>query len=71
MKATTMDIKYVRIAELIENIEKVSKMIDLHKQTTKNQSMIRQYTCQRDEFVAELKEIFKSLNLIVELAAAA
>ncbi len=71
MKAQTMDEKYVRIAEVTENIVNVNQMIDLHRKTTKNQSMAKQYICQRDEFIAELQKIFESLNLTVTLSAAA
>ncbi len=69
MKAEIMDYKYIRVAEITEQIAKINQMIALHKQTTENQSMIKQYAFKRDELIAELQEIFKTFNLIVEQAA--
>lgn len=64
-----MDYKYIRIAEITEQIEKINQMIELHEQTTDNQSMIKQYAFKRGELIAELQEIFKTFNLIVQQAA--
>lgn len=69
MEAEVMDYKYIRIAEITEQIEKINQMIDLHEQTTDNQSMIKQYAFKRDELITELQEIFKTFNLIVQQAA--
>jgi uncharacterized coiled-coil DUF342 family protein len=66
-----MDIKYVRIAELTENIEKVNNMLRLHQNTTRNPSMIQQYECQRDEFLEELQTLFNAINLRVAYMDAA
>lgn len=71
MEAEAMDSKYVRIAELTENIDKLNQLIALHTSTTKSGSMIKQYAFKRDEFIAELRELFKSLNLTVEAAVLA
>lgn len=71
MEAEAMESKYVRIAELTENIDKLNALIALHVATTHNSSMIKQYSFRRDEFIAELKELFKSLNLKLEVAEAA
>ncbi len=66
-----MDIKYVRIAELTENIDKVNTMIALHQKTTQNQSMIQQYRCQRAEFLEELQTLLNAINLRVAYMDAA
>lgn len=71
MIENTMNIKYIRIAELVENIDKVNKIIALHQKTTKSVSMIRQYNCQRDEFIKELQQLFLQLNLSVQKMEAA
>ncbi|GAB3963135.1 hypothetical protein GCM10028805_65640 [Spirosoma harenae] len=65
-----MDEKYIRIAELSEQIEKTNSMIALHQSMSDNQSMIRQYACKRDELIAELETALQSLHLTVRLAAA-
>jgi len=67
---TQMDEKYVHIAELSEQIEKINAMIAMHREQTNNQSMIRQYAYKRDELISELKSLLQSLRLTVQLAAA-
>lgn len=64
-----MDYKYIRVAEITEQIEKINRMIALHEETTDNQSMIKQYVFKRDELIGELQEIFKTFNLVVQQAA--
>jgi len=66
-----MSARQVRIAELIENLEKIAQLIDLHKQSTQNASMIKQYEFKRKEFVDELQGLFKPLSLRLELTEAA
>ena len=70
MNMTQMDEKYVHIAELSEQIEKINDMIAMHREQTNNQSMIRQYAYKRDELISELKSLLQSLRLTVQLAAA-
>ncbi|RAI76631.1 hypothetical protein HMF3257_25160 [Spirosoma telluris] len=65
-----MDEKYIRIAELSEQIEKINDMIVLHQQRSDNQSMARQYTYKRNELITELETALQSLHLNVRLAAA-
>ncbi len=60
-----MDYKYVRIAELTENIEKLNNLIEIHRTTTKSNSMVKQYAYKRREFIVELQELFKSLRLTI------
>jgi hypothetical protein len=67
----SMSARQVRIAELIENLEKLAQLIALHKQTTRNASMIKQYEFKRQEFVDELQGLFKPLSLRLELMEAA
>ncbi|MBP6812108.1 MAG: hypothetical protein KA138_11345 [Saprospiraceae bacterium] len=67
----SMSARQIRIAELIENLEKLAQLIDLHKQTTRNASMIKQYEFKRKEFVDELQGLFKPLSLRLEMTEAA
>jgi hypothetical protein len=62
--------KYVRIAELSEQIERINSLIAMHNELSDNQSMIRQYTFKRDEHISELEAALQSLHLNVRLAAA-
>ncbi len=66
-----MNPRFIRIAELIENLENVSKMIDLHRQVPQHESMVNQYELMREEFVEELRDIFKSLSVRLELTEVA
>lgn len=50
-----MTARQIRIAELIENLGKLTQLIDLHKRATRSVSMIKQYEFKRGEFVAELQ----------------
>lgn len=63
MSVQNMNMKYLRIAELSENIEKLNKIIELHQNTTNDDSMIRQYVYKKEEQILELQEIFATLNL--------
>lgn len=63
MKAEILELKYIQIAELFRNIEKVNEIIEMHKKQTNDNSMVRQYMCQRAEFIEELQGILKSLDL--------
>ena len=72
MKTHKMDMQYVRIAELVENIKNVSNMISLHqKMNPQNNSMIDQYAYQKNEFVTELQSIFEELHLQINITTAA
>ena len=66
-----MNPRFIRIAELIENLENVSKIIDLHRQVPQHESMVNQYELKREEFVEELRDIFKSLSVRLELTEVA
>ena len=63
-----MNLRHIRIAELVESLEKLTQLIDLHKQTTQNESMIKQYEFKRMELLTELQGMFKSMNLRLEVA---
>lgn len=69
-KCAVMDEKYIRIAELSEQIEKINDMIVMHQKAANNQSMTRQYTYKRNELISELETALQSLHLNVRLAAA-
>ena len=70
MNTAQMDEKYIHIAELSEQIEKINGMIALHQEQTSNQSMIRQYAYKRDELIRELQSSLQLLRSTVQLAAA-
>ena len=63
MEKELIKMKYMRIADIAEDIENLNAIIELHQKTTKDQSMIRQYNCRRDEQIGELQALFRTLNL--------
>ena len=65
-----MSDKYVRIAELSEQIERLNNLIAMHNELSDNQSTIRQYMHKRDNHIAELEAALQSLHLTVRLTAA-
>lgn len=66
-----MSIRHIRIAELIESLEKLTQLIDLHKQTTRNASMIKQYEFKRMELLTELQDLIKPFSMKLEMAGLA
>ena len=61
------DLQVIRIAELLENIDKVNGMIGMHQEHTKDDAMIVQYAFQRSNFVQELKQLMQPYQLIIKL----
>ncbi len=66
-----IDIQATRIAELLENIEKVNTLILMHQTHTKDQSMIKQYQYHRNTFLQELKSLMQPYHLTIQLEEAA
>ena len=62
-----INLKYIRVAEILENI---NKQINLHKETTKSVSMIRQYQFKRGEFMQELQGLLEPVQLFVGMKVA-
>lgn len=60
-----MDLKYIRIAELVEQTEKLTELILLHKQGSNQVSTIRQYELKRNELISELQELLTPARLVV------
>ena len=65
MTGQAIDMKYLRIAELAENIEKLNTIIELHQKTTNDASMIKQYAYKRAEQIVELQELFSTLSIMI------
>ena len=61
----SVSLESIRVSELIEQIVKLNKMIDLHEKSSRDKAMIMQYKAMKKEFVVELKELLKSLQFNV------
>lgn len=70
MNTDLMSDKYVRIAELSEQIERLNRLIAMHSELSGTQSMVRQYVHKRNDHIAELETSLQSLHLTVRLTAA-
>jgi hypothetical protein len=63
--------KKIRVLDILENIEKLNKLITLHDKETKSSLMVKQYDSLRQQFLEELKTIFHDFQLNVEVLKAA
>ena len=61
----SVSLESIRVSELIEQIVKLNKMIDLHEKSSRDKAMIMQYKAMKKEFVVELKGLLKSLQFNV------
>jgi hypothetical protein len=56
----------IRIADLLEQIQEIDKLIHLYQTKANDRAsifMIKQYTARREEFVAQLNEVFTQFSL--------
>lgn len=68
MKKEAMDIeeKCSRVADAVEQIEKLNRMIDMHINETQDTLMIGQYSMLRFRMIEKLQAVLESLHLRVE-----
>jgi hypothetical protein len=67
MEAIDKEEKVARISDIIEQIEELNKMIDLHRGHQGDLSTITQYEYMRSTFVKELNELMGDFKLDVRL----
>lgn len=63
--------KKKQILYIIERIEKINAMIDLHEEHETDDFMIRQYTARKNRLLQDLQHLLESLNIKVDLRLAA
>lgn len=66
MNTLEIDKKIIRVSDILEQIEKLNKMIDFHLNQSGEDSMRRQYEHMRQQFVEELDDLLKSFQLTVQ-----
>jgi len=71
MKAEQLDERLARISNIVGQIEKLNKMIAMHRHQTKDRSMLEQYEYMRSQFLKELKELLENFEIKVSDLAAA
>ena len=70
MEELVKPIETVEIIGVLEQIQKVNYMIDLHRLHNES-SMVKEFERQRDGFLLELKNLLASIRIKADLLAAA
>ena len=60
--------KFVRVLDILEQIDGLNQMIDWHKEQSNNASMLTQYEYMKNDFVQELNTIL--IDFKIQLPAA-
>ena len=63
-----MNDKIVRVSDILEQIDELNKMIQVHEDSAKESSMLSQYKFMREEFVNELNTILQEFQLGIKAA---
>jgi hypothetical protein len=63
--------KKIRVLDILDHIEKLNKLIQLHNEETHSLLMVKQYNALRQQFLEELKTILYDFQLNVEVLKAA
>jgi hypothetical protein len=71
MNVQAMDDKIVKISNIMEQVGKLNKLIDMHRHQTKDRSMLEQYETMRSQFIKELKGLLENFEIQVSDLAAA
>lgn len=67
----TANNKKIRVLDILDNIEQLNTLINLHKKETRSPLMVKQYQNMRERFLTELKTILFDFQLNVEVLKAA
>ena len=59
------DKKASRVLDILDQVKKLNKMIDLHQNQSKDKMMVDQYQDMKDRFLLELKEILSDYQIEV------
>ena len=60
-----IDKDLVRVIDLLNQVKRLNKMIDLHVNESKDSFMINQYSDRKERFLKELKEILSGFEIDV------
>ena len=63
--------KKIRVLDILDHIEKLNNLIQLHTEETHSLLMVKQYSSLRQQFLEELKTILYDFQLNVEVLKAA
>ena len=63
-----MNDKIVRVSDILEQIDELNKMIEIHQDSSGESSMLSQYKHMKDEFIKELSSILQEFQLGIKAA---
>lgn len=63
-----MNDKIVRVFDILEQIDELNKMIQIHEDSSEESSMLSQYKYMKEEFVNELNTILQEFQLRIKAA---
>jgi len=63
-----MNDKIVRVSDILEQIDELNRMIEIHTNASEDDSMLSQYKYMKDEFINELDSILKEFQLGIKAA---
>ena len=67
MNDLQMDEKIARVADILEQVDKLNHMIEFHRDQSGEKSMVKQYEEMRSEFLDELREILSNFDIDIEI----
>ena len=70
MEELVKEVNTAEILGVLEQIQKVNYMIDMHRRHGED-SMVRQFERQREGFLEELRMLFEALGIKAELSVSA
>ena len=56
-----------RASDILEQINELNKMVDFHKNESKELSMMRQYEAMREDFLKELENILNDFKINIKI----
>ncbi len=63
-----MNDKIVRVSDILEQIDELNRMIEVHEDSSEDSSMLSQYKYMKDEFISELNSILQEFQLGIKAA---
>jgi len=66
-EAMLIDQEMARVLDILEQVKKLNRMIEMHKNQSKDDFMARQYEDMKHRFLEELKDILREYEIEVNI----
>ena len=66
-EAKLIDHEMARVLDILEQVKELNRMIDMHKNQSKDDFMVRQYEDMKHRFLEELKDILQIYEIEVNI----